>query len=45
MTRMIPLSAIACFLLSLTMCATARASCPQVEGRYTYTCKLEKDPA
>lgn len=44
MTRMIPVSAIACFLLSLTMCAAAQASCPQIEGRYAYTCTLEKDP-
>lgn len=44
MNRVFYPSTIALALLSLTMCAAAHASCPQIEGRYAYTCTLEKDP-
>jgi hypothetical protein len=37
-------STIALVLFSFALCASARASCPEVEGRYDYACTLEKDP-
>jgi hypothetical protein len=38
-----PVAILPLALLGLVLCAAAQASCPEIEGRYAYTCTVEKD--